>query len=136
MVETYACAFCLGLVEDVEICPDRCDRCEMVTCGECGTWLKERNGEPAKFCYGCGKINPKTHAHLTRTSSLGCCYMERSWQRKNLGTDCKIHSIGFGWKNAGDREKGIPKSYWISKGEKYEHVRELTEEEKEIMKNS
>lgn len=133
MLETYACGFCLSLIEDVEICPDRCNRCEMATCGECGTWLKEKDGKPAKFCYGCGTIKPKTHSHLTRTSSLGCCYMEKSWQRRNLGRDCEVHSIATGWKNSEDKKSGVPKSSWIIKGD--EDVRELTDEEKEFFRS-
>ena len=132
MLETYECSFCLGLVENVDICPDRCERCEMVVCGECGTWLKERDAKPAKFCYGCGKINPKTHALLSRTSGLGCCYMEKSWKRRNLGRECEVHSIAYGWKSLEDRKNGVPRSSWITKGDEHEDVRELTDEEKEF----
>jgi len=134
--EDYECAFCLALAENVQKAPDRCERCEMVVCHQCGTWLKERDGRQSNFCYGCGTIKPETSARFSRTSSIGCCYMEREWQKRNRGRDQQeLYSIATGWKTVEDKEKlgkdGI--SSWVTKTSddgKHEDVRELTDDEK------
>lgn len=135
--DEFLCGFCLAIVEGNDY-PDRCDRCEMVQCHECGTWLKERDGHKSKFCYGCGSLSPTTSARFNRTSNISCCYMEKSWKERNLGRECKsVHLISTGWKTVESKKNGDPISSWIVKeeGGKFIDVRELTEEEKALLKN-
>ena len=134
MTDEFECGFCLSVVGGDDY-PERCDRCEMVQCRECGTWLKERDGDKSKFCYGCGIVSPPTSAHFNRTINISCCYMEKAWRQRNLGHGCKaVYSISTGWKSVESKKNGEPKSSWLVKEEdgKYSDVRELTEEEKKI----
>jgi len=134
MIDDWECGFCLALNKDMEHPPDRCERCEMVRCHECATWLKERDGKKSKFCYGCGTISPTTTSRFSRTSSISCCYVEKEWQRRNLGHGCKeIYAVSTGWMNSKDM-KTTPKTTWLTKGDDYEHARDLTEEEIKIIK--
>lgn len=138
MNDDWICGFCLALSTDLETHPDRCERCEMTRCHECGTWLKERDGKQSKFCHGCGTISPTTSARFSRTSSISCCYVEREWMRRNLGGSCDgLYAIATGWKDTESRKLGKSAiSSWITKenGGEREHIRELTEEEKKIIK--
>lgn len=129
------CGFCLTTV-DGDNYPDKCV-CEMVKCCKCGTWLKARNGEKPKFCYGCATVDPEVRVDFNSTTNTSCCYMEEAWRKRNLGRDCKdVYFITTGWKNVDSRRNGEPKSSWISMAgdSAFINVRELTCEEKEKLK--
>lgn len=135
-MEQFMCGFCLNEVEAPEY-PGRCDRCEMVRCTSCATWVQQKDEKPVKFCYGCGTVSPETRVAFCRTSSTASCYVVREWQRRNLGSGREtVYSVAIGWKTDEDRKSGKPKSAWVVKetNSGYEDVRELTDEEKEALK--
>ena len=134
----WVCSFCLEITEG-ESYPDKCPACKMLKCKQCMTYLKVRGDKP-KFCHGCGTINPEVTQSFSAADSIGCCYMEKEWSRRNKGSLSEgDFAISFGFSSSlpkdAVRDKSM-KSSWIVKNEngKYEEVRELTPEEKEFMK--
>ena len=132
---TWICRFCLSATE-VEgepptSPPDRCEKCHVVSCDECGTFIK---GDNPKFCHGCGMVFPKVSARHSAADSTGSIYMEDEWCRRNKGrySDGE-YVISSGYARDGSGRLGV----WVSRkvGEKYEDVRELVGEELERYSN-
>jgi hypothetical protein len=135
-VDEYGCGFCMGIIiAPSSNYPDACPHCNVKFCNECLTANKcEKNGTVV-FCYGCGKINPEVRARINRTSNFSCFYMDEEWRQKNLGRYADgPYTIGTGF--VGPKAEG-PISSWIYKrgaDGKMERVRELTPEEKDVLR--
>ncbi len=124
------CRFCLTVVKSP--CPARCV-CGVVRCTKCSTFLKGNN---PSFCYGCGEIKPAVEANFTRVSSTGVVYMEKEWQKRNLGRfrdkDTLFYiSTGYVYKNPDGSIDMTRTGSALGKevNGTHEQVRHLTEEE-------
>lgn len=119
--------------------PERCSGCHVVCCQKCGSWLK---GDNPKFCYGCGTIKPEVAARFCPTDTTGFCYVQDEWMRKNTGRSSDgQYVISRGYASDGSGRMGS----WVAKYREIEKdgvktrtaddIRELTEEEKEYLKD-
>lgn len=126
--EDFFCGFCLNVtsVEFIDEYPDypaRCLHCKVVTCSNCGAFVK---GDNPKFCHGCGTINPQVHCRMYKSSSISGAYAVEAWHTRN-----KERAEGGYVISTSMEEATSGNSYVTKRTDKgYEDKRQITEEEK------
>lgn len=122
---TYICNFCLSPHErQFGDTPERCDRCLVGVCANCGSFLKDES----KLCYGCGMIKPNVQARMSPADGTACLYMQDHWMRRNCGRrSTGMYAIAT-------EATGVKLVKRTENNASYKEVRELTDKEQELLK--
>jgi hypothetical protein len=78
----WICVFCLEMTVTGGDSPDVCPLCNVVSCAECGAFVKP--SKQFRFCYGCGAIGKGTNARFCRSDSTAIIYAQHEWCRRNI----------------------------------------------------